>query len=347
MSGGFSDLVKVYIENLNLPKDTKNKLIASNPKTLADVSLWLEKNSDVKKEQKININPFSSKLKQNITKEIKLFTDINAKDSKFVQYSFNEIPLVDTDDASWGLGLDRSLSVEKVQYCSRTASRSTASNHTKTTKLPPNNAQEQAVKESQDNAIASIRENINGAIEVVMTQADEQGCISKAYNSVKEYFDAEMSLSSVCRVIYAEKTTADLLQKAQDGTLTKEEYWKTKISSAIDMLTGGRDLIDEERACLEERFAQYTPEELNALIDKIKYTDNEDYPKLTAQIDKLVEEGRRLIQSRGTDSSSVEFSENPNSTPRSAFQTSSKDISSFAEFFFISALIELGFSRYS
>lgn len=43
MSGGFSDLVKVYIENLNLPKDTKNKLIASNPKTLADVSLWLEK----------------------------------------------------------------------------------------------------------------------------------------------------------------------------------------------------------------------------------------------------------------------------------------------------------------
>lgn len=331
MSGGFSDLVKVYIENLNLPKDTKNKLIASNPKTLADVSLWLEKNSDVKKEQKININPFSSKLKQNITKEIKLFTDINAKDSKFVQYSFNEIPLVDTDDASWGLGLDRSLSVEKVQYCSRTASRSTASNHTKTTKLPPNNAQEQAVKESQDNAIASIRENINGAIEVVMTQADEQGCISKAYNSVKEYFDAEMSLSSVCRVIYAEKTTADLLQKAQDGTLTKEEYWKTKISSAIDMLTGGRDLTDEERACLEERFAQYTPEELNALIDKIKYTNNEDYPKLTAQVDKLVEEGRRLIQSRGTDSSSVEFSENPNSIRALMKTTSAKELMSFED----------------
>lgn len=331
MSGGFSDLVKVYIENLNLPKDTKNKLIASNPKTLADVSLWLEKNSDVKKEQKININPFSSKLKQNITKEIKLFTDINAKDSKFVQYSFNEIPLVDTDDASWGLGLDRSLSVEKVQYCSRTASRSTASNHTKTTKLPPNNTQEQAVKESQDNAIASIRENINGAIEVVMTQADEQGCISKAYNSVKEYFDAEMSLSSVCRVIYAEKTTADLLQKAQDGTLTKEEYWKTKISSAIDMLTGGRDLTDEERACLEERFAQYTPEELNALIDKIKYTNNEDYPKLTAQVDKLVEEGRRLIQSRGTDSSSVEFSENPNSIRALMKTTSAKELMSFED----------------
>lgn len=331
MSGGFSDLVKVYIENLNLPKDTKNKLIASNPKTLADVSLWLEKNSDVKKEQKININPFSSKLKQNIIKEIKLFADINAKDSKIVQYSFNEIPLVDTDDASWGLGLDRSLSAEKVQYCSRTASRSTASNHTKTTKLPPNNAQEQAVKESQDNAIASIRENINGAIEVVMTQTDEQGCISKAYNSVKEYFDAEMSLSSVCRVIYAEKTTADLLQKAQDGTLTKEEYWKTKISSAIDMLTGGRDLTDEERACLEERFAQYTPEELNALIDKIKYTDNEDYPKLTAQIDKLVEEGRRLIQSRGTDSSSVEFSENPNSIRALMKTTSAKELMSFED----------------
>lgn len=331
MSGGFSDLVKVYIENLNLPKSTKNKLIASNPKTLADVSLWLENNSNVKKEQKTDINPFSFKLKQNITKEIKLFADTNAKDSKIAQYSFNETPLVDTDDASWGLGLDRSLSAEKVQYCSRTASRSTASNHTKTTKLPLNNAQEQAVKESQDNAIASIRENINGAIEVVMTQTDEQGCISKAYNSVKEYFDAEMSLSSVCRVIYAEKTTADLLQNAQDGTLTKEEYWKTKISSAIDMLTGGRDLTDEERACLEERFAQYTPEELNALIDKIKYTDNEDYPKLTAQIDKLVEEGRRLIQSRGTDSSSVEFSENPNSIRALMKKTSSKELMSFED----------------
>ena len=60
----FSELIKVYIENLNLPQETKAKLIASNPKTLSDVSLWLEvnKNKIPDKEDKPKFfNPFLHK----------------------------------------------------------------------------------------------------------------------------------------------------------------------------------------------------------------------------------------------------------------------------------------------
>lgn len=332
MSGGFSELVKIYIENLNLPKDKKQKLLDSSPKTLADVSLWLEKNrdaADVPKEPKTTINPFSAKIKSDIAKEIQLFSGNNTDDSKLSNFMFNNGDIIDTDDASWGLGIDKSQSPQQVKcYSSHTPSQSTP---TRTNFSPLSSEAVSEEKEAQDKAIAGIRENINSSIEIIMQQAEEQGVISSAYNSLKEYFDSQMSLSSVCRVVFAEKAAADLLQRAQDGDLTKEEYWKTKISTAIDMLTAGRELSDEQRTCLEERFAQYTPEELNALIDKIKYTNNEDYTKAASQVDKLIEEGRSLLQSRRPDSSNISLNEKPDSIRALMKSAEGKELMTFNE----------------
>lgn len=363
MSGGFSDLVKVYIENLNLPKETKVKLLASNPKTLADVSLWLENNKEIKQEPKPSFNPFSSDTKSNIAKEIKLFSNNANIISGNGGNWFNSGDLVDTDEASWGLGIDRSQSGMQAYSCSTDSLNPSSANKSSATAVVKNSSaavSESAVvsnssaspadntaqnnqpsytraasrtpeQQAQDNAIAAIRENINSSIEIIMQQMEEQGCISSAYNSLKEFFDSQMSMSSVCRVIFTEKTTADLLQKAQDGNLTKEEYWKTKISTAIDMLTGGRTLSAEERACLEERFAQYTPEELNALIDKIKYTNNEDYGKISSQVDKLIEEGRNLLARSRSDNPNILLNEDPNSIKSLMKNGSGKELMTFEE----------------
>ena len=123
LAGEFSDLVKVYIENLNLPLETKVKLIASNPKTLADVSLWLEEHKDIKTEEKPSSNPFAPAAKINTANEIQLFAsnpNIVHSTSDFV---FNKGELVDTDDASWGLSIDRTKNITEtggITYYSNT-----------------------------------------------------------------------------------------------------------------------------------------------------------------------------------------------------------------------------------
>ena len=332
MSGGFSDLVKVYIENLNLPKETKVKLLASNPKTLADVSMWLEENNkEIKTDEKPAFNPFSTQSKTNLAKEIQLFSNNAAIISQTSNFLFNKDSLVDTDDASWGLGIERTSNTSEAKGVTLYTNASTNSTTAHKSQPVPEPTQEQKTKEAQDNAIASIRENVNTSIEIIMKQMEEQGIISEVYNSLKEYFDAQLSLSSVCRTIFAEQTTADLLQKAQDGNLTKEEYWGAKIDTLIDMLTADRNLSDEERACLEERFAQYTPEELNQLIDKAKCTNQEDYAKLTGQIDKLIEEGRNLLSANLGDSGGEVINENPNSIKALMKTGAGKEIMTFNE----------------
>ena len=296
MPSSFNDLVKIYIQNLDIPQDKKDTLLASNPKTLADISLWLKKNennSNVETSKNQLINLFTKK-DNDIDSSIKLNT---------------KTTLVNTDDASWGLSVEKTQSTNKITLYSNTSSQNT---NTKT-QVEQAKTQEPAIIEAQNNAIASIRENVNTAIENVMQQTDNQGNISKKYNSIKEYFQHEMALSSVCRNIYIEDVSANLLEKAQSGTLTVEEYYKAKINAVIDMLAGGKELTNEEKACLEAKIATLTPEELNQLIDKIKTANNEEYAKLNQNLDKLVNEGRQILQSQGTDNSTTSFNANPNS----------------------------------
>ncbi len=355
MPQGFSELVKVYIENLNLSQETKKQLLESNPKTLEDVSMWLKNTQkSQQKDKESSFNPFSANTKLNLTKEIELFTSKKTFNINSTNFGFNKNSLVDTDDASWGLSLDKSQSDSISNYSyynpnqtfqvqrTFTAGKVNRTNFSKTnnTEATQNTTSSNTSAESaartpeeqiQDNAIASIRENINTSIETVMQQMEEQGIISSAYNSLKEYFDSQMGLSSVCRVIYSEKNTADLLQKAQDKKLTKEEYWKTKISTAIDMIAGNRKLSAEERACLEERLSEFTPEELNALIDKIKYANNEDYEKLNSNLDKYIEEGRNILSRNRPDSNATEINTNPNSIKSLMKTGDAKELMTFEE----------------
>ncbi len=349
MPQGFSELVKVYIENLNLSQETKKQLLESNPKTLEDVSMWLKNTQkSQQKDKESSFNPFSANTKLKLTEEIKLFSNNKTFNTNL---GFDKDSLVDTDDASWGLSIDKSqsdsvtyysnntpvqgqrtYSTEKIKKTNYSQTESTDTKNNTTSSTTNNDSTTRTPEQQvQDNAIASIRENVNTSIETVIKQMEEQGIISSAYNSLKEYFDSQMGLSSVCRVIYSEKNTADLLQKAQDKKLTKEEYWKTKISTAIDMMAGNRELTAEERACLEERLSEFTPEELNALIDKIKYANNEEYEKLNSNLDKYIEEGRNLLSRNRSDSNSTEINTNPNSIKSLMKTADAKELMTFEE----------------
>ena len=293
MSGGLSELVKVYIENLNIPQETKTQLIESNPKTLAEVSLWLAKHKDVKTEEKpkSSNNPFAAGNSVNSAKNIKLFNNNSNVISTTSGSTFNRGELVDTDEASWGLSIDRSQSTETAGAVTYYSSAQTPAVRTTRTQ-PAEQTPEQKLKEAQDNAITSIENNILSALETVKQQGESQGAISKAYNSIKEYFDSEMSQSSVCRVLYAEYEMTDLLKRAQSGDLTVAEYFNAKLDTAITLLTGGKELSNEDRKLLKERLSHFTPEQLNQFIDRIKYCDNEEYAKLNARVDQLIEEAR-------------------------------------------------------
>lgn len=314
MSDGFSELVKIYIENLNLPSETKEKLLAVKPKTLAEVSLWLDQNKEIK-QSTTSFNPFATENKNEIIKDIKLFSTTNDTLVNFASnHLFGNGEVLATDDASWGLGIEKTSSTSSTTGIKLYSASTKQSTQSKKQTNFTTAEQAKLTKESQDNAISSIKESVNNAIESVMTQMEEQGIISKGYNSVKEFFSSNMALSSVCRVIFAEDKTAELLELAQKGELTASEYYKAKIDLIIDMLVGDKELSAHERACLRERFAQYTPEQLNNLIDKVKNCNNEEYAQVASGLDKLIKEGEELLNNQAsTEGKTVNVNANPNS----------------------------------
>ncbi len=291
MSGGFSEIIKIYIEDLKLPREIKQQLIDSNPKTLADVSLWLENHKEVKSEEtpQLSYNPFGTGGAVEPSKNVQLFSN-NTNITSNSNFVFNKGGLVDTDDASWGLSIDRSQSTSQAAAVTYYSTAPSQNIRTTNEPAPAEQTQEQKLKEAQDAAITTISDSIEGAFQSVKAQTKSQGVISKAYNSLKEYFNSEMSESSVCRVLYAEKALKDLLKRAQNGDLTVKEYFDAKIDTAITLLTGGRELSEEDRNILKQRLINTPPEELNKIIDRIKACDNTEYAQLNDKVNTFIEE---------------------------------------------------------
>ncbi len=332
MGDGNIDLIKIYIENLNIPQEKKQKLLESKPKTLNEISLWLEKNQE---NSCSNINPFKNnlpQLKTELAKEIALFNNNSNTDKVKKTTCSNNLfnnGIVSNDDASWGLGIERTQRHEKVYYSSNitsTKNPSQTSPNSNSNKYYDSNyyyADAETVA-AQNNAISSIKENVNNSIEIIMAQNEEQGVVSKAYNSIKEYFKSEMALSSVCRNIYTENFCAEMLELAQNGELTTTKYCKAKIEEAKAMLTGNRELTEEETLYLNERLSYMSLDEINILIDKIKNCDNEQYSQLNDYLSNLIQEGKTILNTSKSDSYSHSLSnikESPNSI-RSIIQSS-------------------------
>jgi hypothetical protein len=97
----------------------------------------------------------------------------------------------------------------------------------KTTTLQPQTQLTKLTKEeAQDLTVEYLSEDIQAAIDVYRRQ--DNGIVVKGYDSLKNFFNTELSSKNVGEVPDKEITGLEYLQKAKDGQLTKKETSRAK-----------------------------------------------------------------------------------------------------------------------
>ena len=109
-------------------------------------------------------------------------------------------------------------------------------------------------EQAKDLTIQYLSEYVQGAIEIIQRQ--DGGWVTDGYDSIKEFFDAELSEKNVGEVLNGEIDGIGYLQKAQEGSLSKKEYYESNKLRLKKMILkrvfekderSGIDFIDRHR----------------------------------------------------------------------------------------------------
>lgn len=155
-----------------------------------------------------------------------------------------------------------------------------------------------------------IQSDVEKGLQLMQGQQQKQGAISGFYGDVKELFDTEYAASRVGRILAVEGTGASLLERANNNTLTKKDYYETKIELAARLLPeiqsaetrgkitnflGTSNAADERRVAetqvdlLKKALSELRPEDLDAFITGLANCTDKEYAEKAPQMtDKLV-----------------------------------------------------------
>lgn len=145
-------------------------------------------------------------------------------------------------------------------------------------------------EQSKDYTINYIGNSTKQSIKAFKDASENEGVVSKGYNSVKEFFDTKLAKSSVARGLYAEQTGVYLMDRANKGDLTKNEYYDSKMNLLMKLVPGSQTMSDSDKAILREKFSIYSPEDLNKHIDQLKTCSDETYQALGKAAKKAIKQ---------------------------------------------------------
>ena len=132
--------------------------------------------------------------------------------------------------------------------------------------------------QAYDNAANNILSNAQMGMQIYYKA--QGGSISKAWNSIKEFWNTEYAGDKVYRQLAGNMASGMLLKKAQtNGGITKKDYIETKIEF-LKVLLGGETLKPDETAMIEKAVGKMTVGELEVLITTLKNAENNEYPQL-------------------------------------------------------------------
>ena len=110
-----------------------------------------------------------------------------------------------------------------------------------------NNKADLTLEQAQTLSIEYIFENIRNATNVYMNM--DHGLVGYGYDQLKNFFNTEFSSKNVYEVLLKEENSANFLLKAQEGALTKREYYELNKSYLKDMLIKRFNQIDKTGVC--------------------------------------------------------------------------------------------------
>ena len=151
--------------------------------------------------------------------------------------------------------------------------------------------QEQAKRD----AVKYSNSEIDQALEIYSNAMG--GCISKACNSIKEFFNADYAGDKIYRQLVRNKASAMMLEKSNDKSLTVKEYAEMKID-LLESLLGGEKLSSAEREAIRDSAKCLDLKGIDSLIEKLVNVEDNGYESLKAEIIKNLKNSSQQSNNR-------------------------------------------------
>lgn len=145
-------------------------------------------------------------------------------------------------------------------------------------------------EESKESVIQKFRSDSEKGLELLGAQND--GFIGKTYDSIKEHLQEKLSKSNVAKVLYAQNETANILERADQGDLTVNEYLKLKQNTLFETYPGIAEKTPEEQLQVKQQIEALDVNQLKRLqktVLSIPLTHDEVFEEMIEGLNNMLE----------------------------------------------------------
>lgn len=202
---------------------------------------------------------------------------------------------ISPEEEGWGF-----LDVEFSKDCKTTDHQKPLRKETKT----DGNYAEIVKEDPQITAIEKLRSDAYSGMELLNAQND--GFIGKSYDAVKEFIQSQFAKSAVSKVLYAQTVSADLMEQAKNGDLTKQEYLDSKRRLLYDTYPNIESTSENGKALIFERIETLSPKDLKTFQDMVLKLPNPQSPKYPSALREFEETFNEFTSKKETVKSYVD-----------------------------------------
>ena len=145
-------------------------------------------------------------------------------------------------------------------------------------------------EQSKDLTVEYLSTTVQDAIQTYMSQSDKDGIVSKGWDELKQRWNSEYSSTNVGKVINSEMNGIGFMQKAQNGELSKREYYQENKERLLNMFPGFPAMTQSQQLRLRAKVDSLSMQQIKDMQHEFAMTSPEDSAKLKARTQKFVNE---------------------------------------------------------
>ncbi len=133
-------------------------------------------------------------------------------------------------------------------------------------------------------AVDYLNSDLQKAQALLKTQKDNEGAVSKLFNSGKELFNTEFASSNIERILAVEQLGNSMLAMASGDELSVKQYLETKLNLAVKLLPEAENA--EEVRLIKQELSKLRPTDLNQFISSLAALEDSEYVQKAPVIKK-------------------------------------------------------------
>lgn len=156
-------------------------------------------------------------------------------------------------------------------------------------------------EQAKGQVVSALASDVNSAY--VLYNNSHNGVVTKGYDAIKNYFDGDLGSSNVEEVLALQDEAVNFLLGAQEGSLSKKEYYLENVDHLKKMIKR-RLFVKEEASGISfiDRYRDsYSEKQLEQIVDNYlnKYISNlgtiENIKNIQARLTQCTEEGNQAF----------------------------------------------------